>query len=255
MATPPKLQEVKITQALPKNCTPQKSRIQSSIILRAINIETYEADPDQIANLNLQELATFCVKCNRLLSADVEKAILCAKWASIRAFLLGRALVHAKKLVGHGDWEKWIENYLQGTSIETARRYMRLAKGDKQSVLSAKGLCSAYRASGILPADASAKSDQPHKDLPKNRAGRRAHRTLESFIDRLVCKLEKQNLGVTPISQELTDKLARLQSLLEPLLHRQAAVNTRWNFPQNGQVLPLATNSNWVPPPSRHFNS
>ena len=126
--------------------------IATELIPREIHLEDFDEAPQKFEHLSLPQLEDYCSKCNEALLIDIETAIESGEWAALRAFLLGRALVQAKKLVAHGKWEKWIDSHLPRTSIETARRYMQLAKGDRSFVLNGKGLCSAYRASGILPA-------------------------------------------------------------------------------------------------------
>jgi Protein of unknown function (DUF3102) len=63
-----------------------------------------------------------------------------------RAITFGRTLCQAKEKVGHGKWEKWLNDNCHDISVRTAQRYMKLAdspelraemgKNDTVSVLS-----------------------------------------------------------------------------------------------------------------------
>ena len=63
-----------------------------------------------------------------------------------RAITFGRTLSQAKEKVGHGKWEKWLNDNCRDVSARTAQRYMKLAdspevraalgKNDTVSVLS-----------------------------------------------------------------------------------------------------------------------
>ena len=63
-----------------------------------------------------------------------------------RAITFGRTLSQAKEKVGHGKWEKWLNDNCRDISARTAQRYMKLAdspevrtelgKNDTVSVLS-----------------------------------------------------------------------------------------------------------------------
>jgi hypothetical protein len=63
-----------------------------------------------------------------------------------RAITFGRTLCQAKENVGHGKWEKWLNDNCRDVSARTAQRYMKLAdspevrtelgKNDTVSVLS-----------------------------------------------------------------------------------------------------------------------
>jgi len=190
-------------------------------------IESFDDDPDKISNLSLQQLELFCVKCNEVLTNDLNQAIECGEWAAQRAFLLGRALISVKKLAGHGNWKKWVESHLPSTSIETARRYMRLAKGTKDSVLQGKGLCSAYRASGILPATQSAKPAQP-SPLPAKILDKKYDQCpLESLIDKLIQELGILRKDEKAIPQHLVNKCHHLDASLRAAIQGPKVVKTR----------------------------
>jgi hypothetical protein len=63
-----------------------------------------------------------------------------------RAITFGRTLCQTKEKVGHGKWEKWLNDNCHDISVRTAQRYMKLAdssevraemgKNDTVSVLS-----------------------------------------------------------------------------------------------------------------------
>ena len=44
-----------------------------------------------------------------------------------RAITFGRTLCQAKEEVGHGKWEKWLNDNCRDISVRTAQRYMKLA--------------------------------------------------------------------------------------------------------------------------------
>lgn len=72
--------------------------------------------------------------------------------AVAEALLLGQALNEAKKLVGHGNWLKWIAENCPTVCERTARNYMRLA--NRQHVADLENTASlrqAYITTGIIP--------------------------------------------------------------------------------------------------------
>src|SRR6516164_652152 len=89
--------------------------------------------------------------------AAIQKADQDAKKTVVqRAITFGRTLSHAKEQVGHGKWEKWLNDNCRDVSARTAQRYMKLAdspevraalgKNDTVSVLSLRaGLALANR--------------------------------------------------------------------------------------------------------------
>ena len=54
-----------------------------------------------------------------------------------RAISFGRTLCQAKEEVGHGRWEKWLNDNCRDISVRTAQRYMKLA--DSPEVRTAMG--------------------------------------------------------------------------------------------------------------------
>jgi DUF3102 family protein len=54
-----------------------------------------------------------------------------------RAITFGRTLCQAKEKVGHGKWEKWLNDNCRDISVRTAQRYMKLA--DSPEVRTAMG--------------------------------------------------------------------------------------------------------------------
>ena len=207
----------------------------ATVIPPCLEIESFDEDPDKISNLSLQQLEQFCIKCNKLLTDDINQAIECGEWAAQRAFLLGRALISVKKLVGHGNWEKWVESQLPSTSIETARRYMRLAKSTKDSVLEGKGLCSAYRALEILPATPSAKPPRTTSPVLKVPEKKHDQLHLESLIDDLIQELDNVSKNGRGVSQDLAIKCEHLDARIRAVLAGPKVIRTRRNFPQNSQ--------------------
>jgi hypothetical protein len=67
-----------------------------------------------------EELAARANACHERVIASVRKSLYAARDA-------GRALIKAKKLVGHGNWDRWKEQNFDA-SKETARIYMRIAR-------------------------------------------------------------------------------------------------------------------------------
>ena len=86
-----------------------------------------------------------------------------------RAITFGRTLCQAKEEVGHGKWEKWLNDNCRDISARTAQRYMKLAdspevraeigKNDTVSVLS-------LRAALVL-ANRKLKSPQPSEEYDR----------------------------------------------------------------------------------------
>lgn len=82
------------------------------------------------------------------------------------AILCGLALNDAKRAVGFGQWEGWFAQHCPHISIETARRWMRLAKQSHVTELTtAAGLRQAYIAAGILPPGGSSESSPATKAI------------------------------------------------------------------------------------------
>ena len=86
-----------------------------------------------------------------------------------RAITFGRTLSQVKERVGHGKWEKWLNDNCRDISVRTAQRYMKLAdspevraalgKNDTVSVLS-------LRAALVL-ANRKPKSPQPSEEYDR----------------------------------------------------------------------------------------
>jgi hypothetical protein len=74
--------------------------------------------------------------------------------AVLMAIQTGALLCKAKRLVGHGHWEKWFDDHVKdqaGFSIDTAKRWMTLSKRAKMVDLkSTSGLCRAYVEAQII---------------------------------------------------------------------------------------------------------
>ncbi|MDB6027537.1 MAG: hypothetical protein JWM68_3760 [Verrucomicrobiales bacterium] len=111
--------------------------------MKAIPIQTatkLEQLAKEIRSLhdNTERLSVFAKsKCNEA----VAEAILC-----------GKAINEAKKLVGHGQFAKWLKKNCPKISDRTARRYMALANRSHVSVLKRNGLSlrQAYIEAGII---------------------------------------------------------------------------------------------------------
>jgi len=86
-----------------------------------------------------------------------------------RAITFGRTLCQAKEKVGHGKWEKWLNDNCRDISARTAQRYMKLAdspevraeigKNDTVSVLSLRA--------ALALANRKPKSPQPSEEYDR----------------------------------------------------------------------------------------
>ena len=86
-----------------------------------------------------------------------------------RAITFGRTLSQAKEKVGHGKWEKWLNDNCRDISTRTAQRYMKLAespdvraqlgKNDTVSVLSLRA--------ALALANRKPKSTQPSEEYDR----------------------------------------------------------------------------------------
>ena len=98
-----------------------------------------------------------------------------------RAISFGGALSQAKEKVGHGKWEKWLNDNCRDISTRTAQRYMKLAespdvraqlgKNDTVSVLSLRA--------ALALANRKPKSHQPSEEY--DRAEKRLVEKLEAL--------------------------------------------------------------------------
>lgn len=67
---------------------------------------------------------------------------------------IGRALNAYKKAIGHGNWMAWVEKNLEGTTVQTARKWIKLSEAVDRGHLNldeAKGVRHAYILAGLLP--------------------------------------------------------------------------------------------------------
>src|SRR6202051_234367 len=94
---------------------------------------------------------------NRLaaLAADIRAAHQDSSRAAItlaeRALAAGTALIEAKRLVAHGEWQPWLRENC-GLSERTARRYMALvSRGLKTATVAVLGIRGASEALGRVP--------------------------------------------------------------------------------------------------------
>jgi hypothetical protein len=106
---------------------------------------TTETTPD------LEELMRLIKAADELATTTVATA-----GAQIRACVeAGEKLAEFRKTIGHGQWLNWFMDHIDSVSIDTARRWMKLAevynKGNGINVMSAKSVRQAYQLAGILP--------------------------------------------------------------------------------------------------------
>lgn len=110
---------------------------------------------------------------NRLaaLAADIRAAHQDSCRAAItlaeRALAAGTALIEAKRLVAHGEWQPWLRENC-GLSERTARRYMALAaSGWKTATVAALGIRGASEALGWVSAASEEKGGaKGHREVP-----------------------------------------------------------------------------------------
>ena len=102
--------------------------------------------PDIAPSISSSSLSDFAVRINSEFAA-IQKADQDANKNVVqRAITFGRTLSQAKEKVGHGKWEKWLNDNCRAISARTAQRYMKLeassevraalGKNDTVSVLS-----------------------------------------------------------------------------------------------------------------------
>jgi hypothetical protein len=114
-------------------------------------------------------LTDFATRINTEFAA-IQKADQDANKAVVqRAITFGRTLSQAKEKVGHGKWEKWLNDNCRDISARTAQRYMKLAdspevrtamgKNDTVSVLSLRA--------ALALANRKPKSPQPSEEYDR----------------------------------------------------------------------------------------
>src|SRR5207248_10422997 len=72
-------------------------------------------------------LSDFAAKINTEFAANQKAEQDTNKSIVQRAIGFGRTLCQAKEKVGHGKWEKWLNDNCRDISVRTAQRYMKLA--------------------------------------------------------------------------------------------------------------------------------
>jgi hypothetical protein len=93
--------------------------------------------PDIAPSISSSSLSDFAVRINSEFAA-IQKADQDANKTVVqRAITFGRTLGQAKEKVGHGKWEKWLNDNCCDISARTAQRYMKLA--DSPEVRAALG--------------------------------------------------------------------------------------------------------------------
>lgn len=75
------------------------------------------------------------------------------------ALLCGQRLIEVKRIVGHGEFEKWCDQHIKPKKT-TRWRYMKLSNVSRVEQLTANGLRQAYIEAGIIGDDAEAEETE-----------------------------------------------------------------------------------------------
>ena len=123
-----------------------------------------------------------------------------------RAITFGRTLSQAKEKVGHGKWEKWLNDNCRDVSARTAQRYMKLAdspevraeigKNDTVSVLSLRA--------ALTLANRKTKSPQPSEEY--DRAENKLVEKLEALSS------DTAEAAATETVERLREAVARIKT-------------------------------------------
>jgi hypothetical protein len=101
-----------------------------------------------------QDIAQRICECFKESQKFKSETIHAGRQAVLKAIETGALLIKAKRLVGHGHWEKWFADNVSdqaGVSIQTAQRWMSMAKTSKMRDLKdADSLTRAYIDAGII---------------------------------------------------------------------------------------------------------
>ena len=90
-----------------------------------------------------------------------------ARHAITAAVECGDLLTRQKASLPHGSWLPWLAEHCPDISVETGRRYMRLAKRSQVTDLTdATSLRQAYLATGVLPDSPPREPDAPDANTP-----------------------------------------------------------------------------------------
>jgi hypothetical protein len=101
-----------------------------------------------------QDIAQRICECFKESQKFKSETIHAGRQAVLKAIETGALLVKAKRLVGHGHWEKWFADNIAdqaGISIQTAQRWMAMSKTSKMRDLKdTDSLTRAYIEAGII---------------------------------------------------------------------------------------------------------
>jgi hypothetical protein len=126
------------------------------------------------------------------------------------AIKAGEVMIAAKKLVGHGNWGKWIQDNCN-ISQDTASRYMKLAEADPELLKDATSLKEAYLACGVTKPVKKTKTPATGKTGPQKPEG----------IDYLKNGFNSQRFTLPDTASFLNDFKEMLEDieLLKPLVN------------------------------------
>ena len=123
-----------------------------------------------------------------------------------RAIIFGRTLCQAKENVGHGKWEKWLNDNCRDISVRTAQRYMKLA--DSPEVRTAMGkndtVSSLSLRAALALANRQPKSPQPSEEY--DRAEKRLVEKLEALSP------DTAEAAASETVERLREALARIKT-------------------------------------------
>lgn len=151
------------------------------------------------------------------------------EYTTAKALQFGIALFKAKKLVKHGEWEKWMDKNCPNIGIRTAQKYMKLTYMiDKRKKLldreNAKALAS----------------------------GEEAKTNHDSFLDFRTLRQAYIAFGIIPEPKEEEDKPKEKKEPLDPnvevrmLVKRLAYLLNRLGQPEANALKPLRKWSSWL---------
>jgi hypothetical protein len=126
---------------------------------------------------------------------------------------IGRALAVYRKSIGHGGWMEWVKQNGGGITVETARKWISLARdvdSGRLNLEEARGVRQAYQKAGLLPDPDESASNNPTVE-----------RNYLVHIDRFETVLR----GID-IKQLTADERQKLAKRLQPIAELYAALVT-----------------------------
>ncbi len=123
-------------------------------------------NPESLNSMNKELQSTLVSQINEAYAASISLADAAkgnARAAIEKAVECGNHLISAKAAVEHGNWAAWFRSHVTDFSIETAKRYIRLAEFVQGggSLDDAAGMRQAFIAAGILMDSSRANPGKP----------------------------------------------------------------------------------------------